>query len=378
VTTTGTIKKIWATITPPEYKAGKTDTLPPEFNFELKSDGKGTYQKECKECFSTFGTYQVTVYAEDTEGNVSVCNKFSIYQPEGRDVYEEDDMPAQAGFIFSDESQEHNFHNDSDNDWVKFYAVTGEFYAVEVTAEENCNTFIEIYDTDGKTRLIPKNDKSPGIENGIEKWKCPKTEIYYVKIHQADPEGEDNCEDSRYFLKIYPPVAFSGGIQIFIMDSYTGEPIYKLARLTTDVQPPVDKFSYDVIDHQFGIYIDHQFGIYNVKIEVEGYENCIKKVNVEEIGTTTVTFDLKPLISLPELLRVIQLYNSGYHCDSSKKDGYAPGDGDRSCIPHHSDYNPQDWTIGLNELMRLIQFYNSDGYCSDPIGEDGFKAGKQP
>jgi len=66
------------------------------------------------------------------------------------------------------------------------------------------------------------------------------------------------------------------------------------------------------------------------------------------------------------------------HCDSSEKYGYAPGDGDKTCIPrHHSDYK-QDWKIDLSELLRLIQFYNSDGYCSDPIGEDGFKAGKQP
>jgi len=76
------------------------------------------------------------------------------------------------------------------------------------------------------------------------------------------------------------------------------------------------------------------------------------------------------LISLSELLRVIQFYNSeGYHCDAMGEDGYSPDAGDTSCSPHASDYNPQDWHISLSELLRIIQFYNSGGYHACP-GED--------
>jgi hypothetical protein len=87
-------------------------------------------------------------------------------------------------------------------------------------------------------------------------------------------------------------------------------------------------------------------------------------------------------IGLSELLRVIQLYNSGgYHCAAGTEDGYAPGlAGDESCIAHDSDYAPQDWQIGLSELLRVIQFFNSAGYhaCPDtsPATEDGFCVGK--
>ncbi len=90
------------------------------------------------------------------------------------------------------------------------------------------------------------------------------------------------------------------------------------------------------------------------------------------------------LISLSELLRVIQFFNSGgYHCadpPGSTEDGYVPGPGaDHSCMPHASDYNPQNWLISLSELLRLIQFYNSGGYhyCPDaePPTEDGFCPG---
>ncbi|NJL73509.1 MAG: hypothetical protein HC888_19280, partial [Candidatus Competibacteraceae bacterium] len=82
------------------------------------------------------------------------------------------------------------------------------------------------------------------------------------------------------------------------------------------------------------------------------------------------------VISLSELLRVIQFYNlTGYGCEPGTEDGYAPDDPDRNCAPHSSDYNPQDWDIALTELLRLIQFYNLGGIApcpGDPLSEDGF------
>ena len=82
-------------------------------------------------------------------------------------------------------------------------------------------------------------------------------------------------------------------------------------------------------------------------------------------------------ISISELLRVIQLYNSGgYHCDAAGEDGYAPGPpGDTSCAFHSSDYAPADWSIGISELLRIIQFYNSGGYHPCAEGEDGYCPG---
>ncbi|MHB8763809.1 MAG: hypothetical protein ACYDA8_05660, partial [Deferrisomatales bacterium] len=84
--------------------------------------------------------------------------------------------------------------------------------------------------------------------------------------------------------------------------------------------------------------------------------------------------DLK--VGLSELLRVIQLYNTGsYGCDPQSEDGYAPGTGVQAGTPHTADYNAQDWKIGLSELLRVIQFYNSGGYRVCAEGEDGFCAG---
>jgi hypothetical protein len=84
-------------------------------------------------------------------------------------------------------------------------------------------------------------------------------------------------------------------------------------------------------------------------------------------------------ISLSELLRVIQFFNSeGFHCEGGTEDGYAVGPGDTACDPHDSDYNLQDWDISLSELLRLIQFFNSEGYFPTGEGEDGFGPGLSP
>ena len=87
-------------------------------------------------------------------------------------------------------------------------------------------------------------------------------------------------------------------------------------------------------------------------------------------------------ISLSELLRVIQFFNSfGYHCADNPRDtedGYVPGPGaNHACTPHGSDYNTQDWDISLSELLRLIQFFNVGGYhaCPGQDTEDGYCPG---
>jgi len=85
------------------------------------------------------------------------------------------------------------------------------------------------------------------------------------------------------------------------------------------------------------------------------------------------------IVSLSELLRAIQFYNSpGFHCEDGAEDGYAPGSGDQTCAPHDLDYNPQNWVISLSELLRAIQFYNSTSYypCSAQDSEDGYCSGE--
>ena len=96
----------------------------------------------------------------------------------------------------------------------------------------------------------------------------------------------------------------------------------------------------------------------------------------------TADTDFSGTISLSELLRIIQFFNSGgFHCadfPTDTEDGYVPGPGaNHSCLPYDTDYNPQDWVISLSELLRVIQFYNSGAYhyCPTAGTEDGFCPG---
>lgn len=84
------------------------------------------------------------------------------------------------------------------------------------------------------------------------------------------------------------------------------------------------------------------------------------------------------VILLPELLRLIQIYNFGsYHCDNTSPDGYALGIGNTSCSPHSADFNPQDWVISFEEVIRVVQFYKSGSYHIDITSEDGFQPGNE-
>jgi V8-like Glu-specific endopeptidase len=102
------------------------------------------------------------------------------------------------------------------------------------------------------------------------------------------------------------------------------------------------------------------------------FAEFIPEITVE--GPHTADIDSNGIISLSEVLRVIQLFNAGeYHCDAVKsEDGYLPGAGDATCGPHNSDFVEPFFDIELSELLRLIQFYASGGYTSCPEGEDGF------
>lgn len=78
-------------------------------------------------------------------------------------------------------------------------------------------------------------------------------------------------------------------------------------------------------------------------------------------------------LDLTEILRVIQLYNvRQFGCDTKSEDKFSVLATDQTCNPHSGDYAPQNWEISLPELLRMLQMYNSGGYVLCQGGEDGF------
>ena len=82
------------------------------------------------------------------------------------------------------------------------------------------------------------------------------------------------------------------------------------------------------------------------------------------------------VISVSELLRVVQLYNwHEFYCGADTEDGYDAGPGSRDCRAHDSDFRQPQWSINVSELLRLIQLYNLRAYHVAPETEDGFAPG---
>ena len=71
VTTTGTLSKVWAVITPPGYGAAGSGAITDLPALVLTRKGAGHYAAAYGG-FSTPGTYRITVYASDKKGNTSL------------------------------------------------------------------------------------------------------------------------------------------------------------------------------------------------------------------------------------------------------------------------------------------------------------------
>jgi hypothetical protein len=91
------------------------------------------------------------------------------------DDYEPDDIMAVAGWItVGNEFQNHEIDPATDTDWVKFDAIEGHGYVIELANELG---------GDVRCRLYNENGNSVSDEISTRKdWKCPFTGTYYLKM----------------------------------------------------------------------------------------------------------------------------------------------------------------------------------------------------
>jgi len=93
----------------------------------------------------------------------------------------------------------------------------------------------------------------------------------------------------------------------------------------------------------------------------------------EAPGNHTADTNQNSALELGELMRIVQLFNSGrLGCATDTEDGFAPGVGPEDCSPHASDYEPQDWVISLSEMLRGVQLFQLDQIETCAFSEDGF------
>jgi DNA-binding beta-propeller fold protein YncE len=312
VTTTGTIDKVWAVITPPGYSSGQPSNPVTDVpTLDLTHMGGGRYEGTYSD-FTTIGIYEIAVYAMDTEGNISFPKESRVYKGFGPDTYEEDDTVGQSNVIVinNETPQQHTFHDAGDQDWIKFYGLSEEAYTIKASnLGSNCDAVIELYDTDGTTLLASIDDGLTG-EDELLDWACLQDGIYYVKVRHYDSGVYG--ENTDYDLKVYIPIGpITGWIEGTIKNKCTGEPIVNALIKTNGGS--------SAISLPNGAYlIIHEPGTFTVTAEASGYTSVsYPDIEVGEAGTTTVDFEMASL-------------------DDSDGDGY-PDD----CDPFPTD--PNEW-----------------------------------
>jgi hypothetical protein len=101
----------------------------------------------------------------------------------GSDAYENDDTFLNAKTItVNAPAQHHNFYDSCDNDYIKFFAVSGTYYTIQtMNLGGTTDTKITLYSTDGTTVISSNDDYSGGVASRIT-WTAAASGTYYVKI----------------------------------------------------------------------------------------------------------------------------------------------------------------------------------------------------
>lgn len=139
--------------------------------------------------FPTTGTYYIrcTPYSSAYPGedyNITVVESDDISIPTvSPDIYESDDSVLEADnndrFLYLNNTQHHNFHTSTDEDWMKFTATGGVEYLIETSiANYSADTMLYLYDTDGVTELAFNDDRT--LYAGIT-YTIPVSGTYYIK-----------------------------------------------------------------------------------------------------------------------------------------------------------------------------------------------------
>ncbi|MDM8521763.1 C13 family peptidase [Desulfococcaceae bacterium HSG8] len=290
------ITRVWAEIIPPDSDPDSPTILTEKLH---DPDNDGTYEA-LYNGFTQDGTYLITVYAEDAGGSVSLPAQTSVTRTgtsEHADEYEGDDTFLQAGIIRINGAapQYHTFHDGGDEDWTKFYAISGQTYQIRVSnLSDTCDAVAEIYDTDGIILAKTENTGTAGTEAVLD-WECQHTGPFFVKLGNLNPGFFG--ENTGYALELYQPVGdFRGELTGTVTDAESGEPLGEAVVITDD--------GFSDLTYPDGTYrIIRRPGSFTMTVQAPGYVPMARPVIMEEDEAVTEDFELEPY-EAPEWVRL--------------------------------------------------------------------------
>jgi hypothetical protein len=193
------------------------------------------------------------------------------------DSYENDDSLEQASIIDIGDiiGQRHDFHQQGDQDWIKFYAQSNiniPYNFLVWKQQSRANVVITLYDHLGQfisSEAVP--------DERIEfSFRPPHDGIYYLMIQNYDHNSFGN--DTSYTVLIYHDLnQLNGKIVGTIKDAVTGQTINQpLVNTTSQNRGPQ-------IASRHGVFImSHPIGTYDLIFSAEGYIPLTQQITVLE------------------------------------------------------------------------------------------------
>lgn len=344
VTTTHAIDKVIAVIVPPESNDTLTETIQV---VELILQNDGRYETVYDQ-FISDGIYLLAIYAVDSDGNVSAPKMTRItHRSYAPDEYEEDDSAEQAGYIVinSKEAQHRNFHDAGDEDWIRFYAVSGKTYTLKTKdTGRKSNTVIELFD-EQLNYLIYQNKPFARPDERLD-WYCPANGYYYVKISHADSSMFG--EGTEYDFEISTPTGSGvGEIRCTVKDAVSGNPIDK-AEISLWVNDELQSKGFSLPDGSY--LVVQEAGIVTVSVEAEGCQKqTFPQITVIEGEATQLDILLTPVSKDTDRDSILDVSDNCpdiSNTDQKDTDGDGVGDICDNCISHEN--NNQTDTDGDN------------------------------
>ena len=197
VTSTADIARVFATIA---REGSSTQPALVELQAVSELSYSNTYAG-----FTGNGVYEISIYAMDSRGNISLPKMTTVEQRQGvaGDAFEVDDTPQEASWIgVGGPVQRHNHHDTGDQDWAKFFATTNQLITLQTeNLEGRADTLIQVY-LEGNLSAPLRVDDNGGLDplSSAIILSPPQDGFYLVRVtHAANSFGNDTGYDLHVF-----------------------------------------------------------------------------------------------------------------------------------------------------------------------------------
>lgn len=293
IVATGEIGKVWAVITPPGPESTDCGIIQ-RVSFPLVADGEDRYAG-AYDAFDEKGTYDVSIYAMDDDGDISAPVSATIRQQGGTvtpDAFEPDNSRETASWIgIGAEDQAHNFHVADDADWAFFLADAGDTIAIEtLDLGLDAHTLLALYGETGDAIKVSEDNSGDEPGSSFLYFEVKMKGFYFVRV--TNVPGSTYSADAYYTLRVWDESGgiISGLVTGIVTNRQTGLPIegaqvsFVNLSLLSQITGPDGLF----------VFIGVPEGTYTLLAAAPNHDPSAQAVTVQAGQTAELAFALAP------------------------------------------------------------------------------------